>query len=170
MVRSAKSLLSTLFVLMFIAVVANAQKAPPTPAESINRNFIGLNKTVLDMAKDFPADKYDYRPGEGVRSFGEVLIHIASGNVYAAKAGRGEKVNWDELDPKNYKGKDQIVAELEKSINDSEATLKTVPKEKFAQTLAPWLAVIEHEAEHMGQLIAYYRVNGLVPPQSRGQK
>ena len=170
MVSSAKSLLSTLFVLMFIAVVANAQGAPPTPAEAINRNFVGLNKTVLEMAKDFPADKYDYRPGEGVRSFGEVLIHIASGNAYAAKAGRGEKVNWDELDPKNYKGKDQIVAALEKSINDSEATLKTVPKEKFSQTLAPWLAVIEHEAEHMGQLIAYYRVNGLVPPQSRGQK
>ena len=166
MVRSAKSL-STFLVVMFVAVVANAQGAPPAPADSISRNFVGLNKTVLAMAKDFPADKYDYRPGDGVRSFGEVLIHIASGNVYAAKAGRGEKVQWDELDPKQYKGKEQIVAELEKSISDSEATLKAVPKEKFTQTLAPWLGVIEHEAEHMGQLIAYYRVNGLVPPQSR---
>lgn len=153
--------------LMIFPTLSSAQKAPRTTAEVINGQFVSLNKEVLAMAKDFPADKYDYRPEKGVRSFGEVIIHIASGNIYAAKAGRGENVNWDELDPKNYKGKEQIVAELEKSINDAEATLKATPKEHFAQTPDPWFDVIEHEGEHTGQLIAYYRVNGLVPPQSR---
>ena len=53
------------------------------------------------MAKDFPADKYNYSLKPAMRSFGAVIVHIASGNVYAAKAGRGENVNWDELDPRN---------------------------------------------------------------------
>ncbi len=43
------------------------------------------------MAKDFPEDKYDYRPTKEMRSFGELIVHIASGNVFAAKAGKGEK-------------------------------------------------------------------------------
>jgi len=38
-----------------------------------------------------------------MRSFGDVIVHVASGNVYAAKAGRGEKVKWDELDPRTIK-------------------------------------------------------------------
>ena len=51
--------------------------------------------------KDFPADKYDnYSLKPEMRSFGAVT-EIAGGNVYPAKAGRGENVNWDELDPKN---------------------------------------------------------------------
>jgi len=47
-----------------------------------------------------------------MRSFAAVLVHVASGNVYAAKAGRGENVNWDELDPKNYKTKAEVVAPM----------------------------------------------------------
>lgn len=158
-------------VVMFLAAAMQAQRPPRTIDEAINQQFISLNEKVLAMAKDFPADKYDYRPQPGVRSFAEVVIHIASGNIYAAKAGRLEKgVNWDELDPKNYKTKEQMVAELAKSINEAEAALKTVPKSQFAQTPDPWIDVIEHEAEHTGQLIAYYRANHIVPPQSRPQK
>lgn len=119
------------------------------------------------MAEDFPEDKYDYRPKPEMRSFGEVIVHIASGNVYAAKAGRGEKVNWDELDPKNYKSKAEIVALLKKSIDDSTAALKAKPEQSFATSLGPWPGVMEHSAEHYGLLVAYYRLNGLVPPESR---
>ena len=153
---------------ILLTAVAHAQRPPRTTQVAIDQQFISLNEKVLAMAKEFPADKYDWRPEEGVRSFGEVVIHIASGNIYAAKAGRLEKgINWGELDPKNYKSKEQMVAELEKSINDAEAVLKTVSKEQFARTPDPWIDVIEHEAEHTGQLIAYYRINHVVPPQSR---
>jgi uncharacterized damage-inducible protein DinB len=158
------------FLLLLLPHAAIAQRAPRAPAQAINEEFVGLNRKVLAMAKEFPADKYDYRPQKDVRSFGDVVIHIASGNLYAAKAGRGEKVNWDELDPKQFKTKDQIVAELQKSINEAEATLKATSSQKFAQTPDPWIDVIEHEAEHTGQLIVYYRINGEVPPQSRPQK
>jgi DinB superfamily len=139
----------------------------PSPAVGINRNFTYINQKILDMAQEFPADKYDYRLTKEMRSFGELIVHIASGNVYAAKAGRGEKVSWDELDPKNYAKKADIVAMFQNSIEDATATLKAVPEERFARTLAPWLAVIEHSAEHYGLLVGYYRINGMVPQESR---
>ncbi len=102
-----------------------------------------------------------------MRSFGEVLVHIASGNAFAAKAGRGEKVKWDELDPKDYPAKADVVALFEKSIADADATLKGLPGDSFATSVEPWLSVTEHSAEHYGLLVAYYRANGLVPPEWR---
>jgi uncharacterized damage-inducible protein DinB len=146
---------------------AQGQRPPPTPAQAIKGNLASINRRILEMAQDFPADKYDYRPVKGVRSFGEVMVHVISGNIYATKAGRGEQVQWDELDAKNYKTKGEIVAALQKSIADADATLKTVPEEQFTKTLSPWMSVIEHAAEHYGQLVVYYRASGLVPPASR---
>ncbi len=142
-------------------------QAPSTPAKEIAGAFAYVNKQVLDMAKDFPADKYDYHLKPEMRTFAAVIVHIASGNVYAAKAGKGEKVKWDEIDPANYKTKEQAVALLEKSIADATATLKAQPPEHFQKTVEPWLSVIEHAGEHYGLLVAYYRANGIVPPASR---
>lgn len=152
-----------------IAVLAAGVWAqqPKTPAEEIGGAFADINRQVLDMAKDFPADKYDYKLRPEMRSFGAVIVHIASGNVYAAKAGRGEKVKWDELDAANYKTKEAAVALLEKSITDATATLKSRPAESFQKSVEPWVSVIEHAGEHYGLLVAYYRANGMVPPASR---
>jgi hypothetical protein len=160
-----------LALLLSCALAAAAQnKQPPTPAQSIRQSFDYVNGKVLDMAKDFPEDKYDYRPTKEMRSFGELIVHIASGNVFAAKAGKGEKANWDELDAKNYKTKADIVALMQKSIGDSTATLRSLPDTHFAKTLSPWTSVTEHSAEHYGLLVAYFRLNGLVPPETRKQQ
>jgi hypothetical protein len=147
-----------------------AQNPIRTPAQSIRGAFSNVNKKVLDMAKDFPEDNYGYRLKPEMRSFGELIVHVASGNVYAAKAGRGEKASWDELEPKDYPTKASIVGLMERSVTDSEAALKAVPDDSFAKTLQPWIGVIEHSAEHYGLLVAYYRANGLVPPESRPKK
>jgi hypothetical protein len=157
--------------LMALAVsVMQAQTARlTTPAETIAQYFKGGNDQLLVMAKDFPEDKYQFKLKPEMRSFGDVIVHVASGNVYAAKAGRGEKVNWDELDPKNYKTKADIVALLEKSIQDANTTLKAFP-EGPKKNLEPWMGVMEHSAEHYGLLVAYYRANGIVPPSSRPKK
>ena len=153
----------------FSACMARGQQQSPSPAQSLSRHFDAINKKLLDMAQDFPADKYDFRPTKETRSFGEVLVHTLSGNVYAAKAGRGDQANWDELNPKDYKNKDEIVAALKKSITDADATLKSAGEERLHKTLQPWIDVLEHSAEHYGQLVVYYRLNGLTPPESRPQ-
>src|ERR1700682_1225415 len=109
-------LVSVLALVAAASAAAQAPRQPPTPGQQIKGNFVSVNKRLLEMAEDFPADKYDYRPAKGVRSFGEVIVHVISGNIYAAKAGRGEKAQWDELDAKNYKEKADVVAALQKSI------------------------------------------------------
>jgi uncharacterized damage-inducible protein DinB len=159
----------SLSVVLFaaVSVVAQVRQQPPTPAQTIHGNFVSINRRVLEMARDFPEDKYNYRPNKDVRSFAEVIVHITSGNVYASKAGRGEQVAWDELDPKNYKTKAEIVAALQKSIEEATSVLNATQEERFTKTLAPWMDVIEHAAEHYGQLVVYYRANGLTPPASR---
>jgi uncharacterized damage-inducible protein DinB len=157
-------------VLSILVLSTSAISQTRTTAQSIRGHFSSINQRVLEMAKDFPEDKYDYKLKSEMRSFGAVMVHIASGNVYAAKAGKGENVNWDELDPKDYKTKAQVVSLMEKSIRDAEATLKGLPDDSFAKTVEPWISVTEHSAEHYGLLVAYYRANGLVPPQSRPKK
>lgn len=157
----------SVFAVGMAALVAQSGRPPATPAHQIDRTFSGVNAKVIAMAKDFPADKYDFRLKPEMRSFGEVLVHIASGNAYAAKAGRGEKAKWEEFDAKNYAGKDAIVALVEKSAGDAEAVLKGLPEAAFAKSVQPWVGVLEHTAEHYGLLVAYYRANGIVPPDSR---
>lgn len=164
--------LLTRTLLAFLLVPAGCsfffgQSPMVTPGQSLQRRFDSINHKVLEMAKDFPEDKYGFRLKPEMRSFGELIVHIASGNVYASKAGRGEQVNWNDLDPKEYKTKAAIVALMQKSLTDADATLKSLPNDAFAKSVEPWLDVTEHTAEHYGLLVAYYRANGLVPPASR---
>src|SRR5260370_41502722 len=159
-----------LTVLAVGSSLALAQSPPRSTAQSVRGHFASINHRVLEMAKDFPEDKYDFRLKPEMRTFGAVIVHVASGNIYAAKAGRGENVNWDELDPQDYKTKAAVVALLKKSIADADATRKALPDDSFVKTVEPWIGVMEHSAEHYGLLVAYYRANGLVPPASRPKK
>ncbi len=159
--------LVSITALTFVALLAQNQRPAPTTAQSTRGHFISVNRRVLEMAKDFPADKYDYRLKPEMRSFGEVMVHITSGTIYAAKIGRGEKANWDELDPKNYPTKAAVVALIEKANADAEAVVKGLPDDSFTKSVEPWTEVMEHTAEHYGLLVAYYRANGIVPPESR---
>lgn len=154
-------------LLILASLPTLSQSAQRTTAQSVRGHFASLNRRILIMAKDFPDDKYDYKLKPEMRTFAAVMVHIASGNVYASKAGRGENVNWDELDPKDYPNKAAVVALMEKSIADADATLKSVPDAALAKSIEPWISVIEHSGEHYGLLVAYYRANGLVPPESR---
>jgi len=157
-----------LLALTSLLPFASAQ-APASPAQEIRNQFTDVHRRLLEMAIDFPADKYDYTPQKGVRSFGEVIIHATSGLVYAAKKGRGENVKWDEPNT-GLKTKAAIVAYIQKWNGEALTSLKAVPDAQFTKDLSPWLEVLEHSGEHYGQLVAYYRMNGLVPPESRPKK
>ena len=151
----------------------NAQNTlHPTP-DVVRGRFMSINQKILDMARDFPEDKYDFRLMPQMCSFRELIVHIAGGNIYAAKAGGGEDVAWDEKsdpDPKDYKTKAAVVAMFEKTASDANAALNNLPDSSFTKTVDPWVDVMEHSAEHYGLLVAYYRAIGIVPPASRPKK
>lgn len=154
-------------VAILAAALAPAQSKPPqTAADRLSAHFHAIHKQILDMAKDFPEDKYAFKLKPEMRSFSDVIVHVASGVQYAAKAGMGEKVKWDEIDPGKFHGKAEVVALLEKNIAEANAALKKNPMGPSGN-LEPFLNVLEHSAEHYGLLVAYYRANGIVPPESR---
>jgi hypothetical protein len=146
-----------------------APKAPQTAAAVMKAQLDDIIRKILDMAKAFPADKYDYKMKPEMRSFRELIVHIASGNVFAGKIGRGEQAKWDEIDAKTVPNKAAAVTLFEKSVADADAGLKASP-EGPKKNFEPFISVIEHDAEHYGLLVGYFRANGLVPPETAAQQ
>jgi hypothetical protein len=159
------------YVLLFAGIVAQAQPPAPTAAQALKRNFEYVNNKILEMAQDFPADKYDYKLKPEMRSFGAVIVHIAGGNTFAGKAGKGEEVKWDdqEQDAAKFPTKDSVISMFKKSMEEANAALAQNP-EGPQKNMQPFLSVMQHSSEHYGLLVAYYRANGLVPPESRPKK
>ena len=159
------------YALLFVSGLAWAQTQPPTAAQALKNNFQYINNKILEMAQDFPADKYDFKLKPEMRSFAAVIVHVGAGNTYAGKAGRGEKVKWNdqEQDPKKFPTKADVVAMFKKSMDEANAAMAMNP-EGPQKNMEPFLSVLQHSSEHYGLLVAYYRANGLVPPDSRPKK
>ncbi len=136
---------------------------------------------LVQLADAFDEAQYDWRPEEGVRSVREAILHTASANYFlASKMGHAspENVDWMGME-KNITGKDNVIAALKAS---NEFILGVIAKEEAAKfneevdfgfmklnRLSGLFAVLDHNAEHKGQLIAYARSNGVVPPWSQPQ-
>lgn len=121
------------------------------------------------MAEAFPAGKYSYRLKPEMRTFAALIVHLASGDQYAAKAGLGQNVQWTELKPEDYQTKRQCVGLLKKSIVTANAAMAAHPigPEK---NLEPFLSVLQHASEHYGLLVAYFHANGLTPPETKDKQ
>jgi len=178
-------------VLLAFAFPANAQNAakkdaadkPADPEVKVvldSWNEIGRKLTV--MAEDFPEDKYDFKPTPAQRSFAEQLLHAAGSNYYFTNTVMEQKLSAG-VDPRRdqYKTKADIVAFVKKSFADGAAAIQLegekgmttefvyFPHQK-SRVLDIAYGIIEHSGEHYGQLVVYYRLAGLVPPESRPSK
>lgn len=148
----------------------SATKKVPGPEQALQRNWDAIGSKVIAMAEDWPADKYSYRPNDQVRTFGQILVHIAEVNYFAINPAMGKSTKGLQDDPKGYETKEQIVAFVKKSFADGDAVLKAGGNSGALEHLAGWVDIIEHSGEHFGNLVTYYRNNGAVPPESRPKK
>jgi uncharacterized damage-inducible protein DinB len=178
-------------VLLAFAFPAHAQDAvkkdaavkPADPELKVvldSWNEIGRKLTA--MAEDFPEDKYDFKPTPAQRSFAEQLLHAAGSNYFFTNPVMGKEPQAAE-DPKRdqYKSKADIVAFVKKSFADGAAAIQSkgekglttevvyFPQQK-ERVIDIAYGLIEHSGEHYGQLVVYYRLAGLVPPESRPKK
>ena len=144
-----------------------APKTPPTPGQVYLHVWNDIGRKLIAMAEEFPEDKYDFKPTPEVRTFAEQLLHAAASNVYVAKAANGEKAQFPDLKREDYKTKASIVALLKQSVADGAAPLKANGDEQARKRPSLWVGFLEHAGEHYGQLVVYYRLNGIVPPESR---
>jgi DinB superfamily len=147
-------------------------KTPPTPAQAILENWNDVGNRLITMAQDWPEDKYTYKLNPAVRTFQEVLLHIAGSNYDLINHLAGTKVGEAQNNPpvSQYKTKAETVAYLKKSVEDGAALLQKEGDSEVVKHLSGWVGYTEHMGEHYGLLVAYYRANGVVPPESRPKK
>jgi uncharacterized damage-inducible protein DinB len=144
-----------------------------------------LESKLVALAKAVPEDKYGWRPGPGVRSFGEVLLHVAYDNRLLLDVATGDpkpdalkkQIAENEKNEKQAIGKDAIVkmlaesfAPVRKSLEEARAGVLARDVQFFGHptTQRGALTILEvHIAEHTGQAIAYARMIGVVPPWSK---
>jgi len=168
-------------------------RAAPRAAESaltadLLTDVTEVEKKMMGLARALPADKYAWRPGQGVRSVGEVLLHVAGDNYllpgalgHAAPAATGIKGS-DYKTAQAYErrqlGRDSTIAELERSFAHLKRTLSATPAARLGETVTlfgqpftvqrTWILTTTHLHEHLGQMIAYARSNGVTPPWGQG--
>jgi uncharacterized damage-inducible protein DinB len=152
------------------ALAQTAGRKAPGSEQVLQRNWDAIGSKVIAMAKDWPEEKYSYRPNDQVRTFGQILVHIAASNYYAINPAMGKSTKELQDDPKQYQTKAQIVAFVEKSFADGDAALKAGGDRGALEHLGSWVGIIEHSGEHFGNLVTYYRNNGVVPPESRPKR
>ena len=137
-----------------------------------------VTRQLIALAEATPAEKFAWRPSPGVRSTSEVYMHIATANLYllsvtGPKMPDGMKAEME----KTVTAKADVIDWLKRSleaVKTARASLKPGDLERRVKIFGQdahvdgmYLRIIVHANEHMGQLIAYARMNGIVPPWSK---
>lgn len=161
----------------------DAPKPPASPSHVLLENWNDIGRKLIAMAEDFPEDKYDFKPVPAERSFAEQLLHAANANYFFSNPAMGLKAPGEE-DPKraDFKSKAAVVDFVKKAFAAGAAAIQQKGDKGMNDLIvdpfsnqqvrvydAGW-SFIEHSGEHYGQLVVYYRVAGLVPPESRPKK
>ncbi len=161
---------------LLLAPSARSQEGAPqkqrTPSQAVLESWNDVGNRLVTMAQDWAGDKYTYRPNASVRTFQEVLLHVAGSNYDLLNHVTGTKVGDARNDPvvSDYKTKEDTVAFLKKSVTDGAAEIQKEGDAGVLKHLDYWIGYTEHMGEHYGLLVAYYRNNGIVPPESRPKK
>ena len=159
-----------------------APKPPDSQSKVLLDSWNDIGRKLIAMAEDMPEDKYDFKPNPSERSFAEQLLHAAGGNYYFINPARGQEAPKGDPKRAEYKTKAAVVDYVKKSFADGAALIQSKGDsglgEMFVDPFSKqqvrvgdyaW-GFIEHSGEHYGQLVVYYRVAGLVPPESRPKK
>ncbi|HXN51374.1 MAG TPA: DinB family protein [Candidatus Acidoferrum sp.] len=168
---------------LFARTRSEARPPTPSPSQVVLSQWNEIGRKLVAMAEDFPEDKYDFKPTAAQRTFAEQILHVSASMYYFTDPAQGQKPRYPD-DPKRdgLKTKAEIGAFTKKCIEDGAAVIKS----KGDKGMSEWItepeskqqvqvsdlaySLTEHSGEHYGQLVVYYRLAGLVPPESRPKK
>jgi uncharacterized damage-inducible protein DinB len=172
----------TLAVIGLIAASALSAHEPAAASQAGLRGEIlaeidAVEKKLVDLAGAVPAEKFGWRPGEGVRSVSEVYMHVAGGNYFlptflGVKAPEGLRGM-----EKSVTDKAKVIDALKQSFDHVRKVLRETPDAQWEDKVklfgrvdtskrGVFLTLLNHAHEHLGQSIAYARSNGVAPPWS----
>ena len=165
-----------------------AAQPAPTIASVVDSEISGIEKEIVAAAEAMPEDKFNFSPErlkipgseyKGVRTFAGQVKHVAVANHFLWAPLTGDTVpdGWEKDNaPENLKSKAEIVQFLKESFALGHKAAATLTAENILQSPGHskstrlFLATfgVAHAYDHYGQLVEYLRMNGIVPPASRG--
>jgi uncharacterized damage-inducible protein DinB len=166
-----------------------SQQPTPTVAATLDREISAIEKLIVDVAEAMPEDKFNFSPEtlnipggdyKGVRTFAVQLKHVATSNYFIWSPLTGEKLPDGLKDgdgPDSLKTKTEIIKFLKDSFALGHKAAATLTTENTLQPPARSKSTrlhlatfgVAHAYDHYGQMIEYLRMNGIVPPASRGK-
>lgn len=160
---------------------ATAQATPASAKAEILRQITDAESKLVALANAEPPDKYGWRPGEGVRSVGEVYIHVGFANYFfpsvwgiKAPAGLGKPADVEKSHGADKAKALEFMANSFAHLKKAIADLPDADLDKSIKLFGrdgtnreALLLAATHAHEHLGQAIAYARMNGIVPPWSQ---
>jgi len=170
-------LASCLLFATFAAPMAAAQKAPEGIWQGYDGEWKHVSSQLVALAEATPAEKFAWSPAPGVRSTSEVYMHIVIANFFLLSV-TGPKMPSEltEDSEKTVRSKPEVIAWLKRSLEAVEKAHRAAGPADFARKVhiadrdatvdGMYLRILVHANEHMGQLIAYARTSGVVPPWS----
>ena len=158
--------LRILFILCCLLPAAStfaqtASDKAPDVATELRNGFNEVNGWVTKAAEMVPAEKYNYRPAETVRTFGQLIAHITDSYNYFCAHGVGNKVQYTDAVEKAGTDKDTLLPKLKEAVGKCNAAYGS----SNAQ-LRPLFSNVGHTNLHYGNIITYLRMMGLKPPSS----
>ena len=175
------------------AAPASVPQAQPSPsrtiASAVDSEISNIERQIIDVAEAMPEDKYNFSPEslnipgsdfKGVRTFAVQVKHVAASNYFIWSHLTGDKLPEGLKDgngPENLKTKADIIKFLQDSFALGHKAAATLTTENMLQTAEGskssrlHLATfgVAHAFDHYGQMVEYLRMNGIVPPASRGK-
>jgi uncharacterized damage-inducible protein DinB len=156
---------------------AQAAQAPAGLRGDMIAQFDDAATKLVQLAEAMPQDKFSWRPGTGVRSVSEVLMHVVGGNYFIPTfAGVKPPAGATEAEEASVTDRAQVIARLKQSCDHVRAAIRAAtdadlqkPATMFGRSTTNrnvYLTIVSHAHEHLGQMIAYARTNGVVPPWS----
>jgi uncharacterized damage-inducible protein DinB len=166
-----------LFLLGFGARPLFAQSAPEGLWQGYDGEWRHVSSQLLALAEAMPEEKFAWRPAAGVRSTSEVYMHIVMANFYLLSVtGPPMPADLKEGMDKSVTSKAEVISWLKRSLEAVKQAHLTVTSKDLQRKVrimdrdatvdGMYLRIIVHANEHMGQLVAYARMNGVVPPWS----
>lgn len=157
----------TLLILCCLLLPAGSALAQSTPAKTpdlsteLRNGFNEVNGWVTKAAEMVPADKYNYKPVDTVRTFGQLIAHITDSYNYFCAQGVGNKVEWSDAVEKGTTDRDTLLPKLKEAVGRCNAAYSAGNAQ-----LRPLMANVGHTSLHYGNIITYMRMMGLKPPSS----
>ena len=149
---------------LFSAAASFGQTTPekaPDMSTELRNGFNEVNGWVTAAAEMVPAEKYNYRPADTVRTFGQLIAHITDSYNYFCAHAVGNKVEWTTPIEKGTTDKDTLLPKLKEAVGKCNAAYGS-----SSGQFRPLFTNVGHTNLHYGNIITYLRMMGLKPPSS----